>query len=66
MKKTRKYLAFILAMGLMLSSMTVFAAEPVSESASEESASKENVIYIGFYSGGIVDVTNYYQYVYYG
>ena len=65
MKKTRKYLAFILAMSLMLSSMTVFAAEST-ESTTEESASEETVYYFYYYSGGIVDTTNDYQWVYYG
>lgn len=63
MKKTRKYLAFILALGLMMSSMTVFAAEPASESTSEEESWYSNLYY---YSGGIVDTTSKTTWVYYG
>ena len=42
MKKARKYLAFILAMGLMMSSMTVFAAETADESTSSESTTEDS------------------------
>lgn len=66
MKKTRKYLAFILAMCLMMSSMTVFAAETGSstadssttDSTTDDSATEdteEDVIgYYWSYSNGIV------------
>ena len=73
MKKTRKFLAFILAMGLMLSSMTVFAAEAESDSATEESEAEESEAEeegssFYWYSGGIVDTKNddSAQWVYYG
>ncbi|MDE5932189.1 MAG: hypothetical protein K2H40_06870 [Lachnospiraceae bacterium] len=54
MKKARKYLAFILAMGLMMSSMTVFAEETTSEESTTEDTSDDSVYNYMYYSGGIV------------
>ncbi|MDE7340888.1 MAG: hypothetical protein K2N80_10110 [Lachnospiraceae bacterium] len=77
MKKARKYLAFILAMGLMMSSMTVFAEETTSdettstesttESTTEGSSSKGLANYY-YYSGGIVSTGGSYwnTWYYYG
>lgn len=68
MKRARKYLAFILAMGLMMSSMTVFAAETCEGTTSSESttedSSDEVVSDWYLYSGGIVDTSgsNWYYY----
>lgn len=62
MKKTKKYLAFALATGLMLSSMTVFAEEaaPNSETPAADSAGISNQ---SQYSGGtVIDAGDYKQY----
>lgn len=70
MKKAKKYLAFILAMGLMMSSMTVFAAETSEETTSSESETEDSsdgeVVYVKEYSGGLIDVTNPAVWYFYG
>lgn len=62
MKKTKKYLALALAAGMMLSSMTVFAAE-TSDSSSTTDAAPSGISNQTSYSGGTVtDAGDYKQF----